>query len=933
MNAAKMLARDLVLRVCASDAEFRRDWLINGTGPKRAVPLAVVPGPDPDLANAIAGAAAEMGARRLLACRTRAAFMYDTVTVLPASPQALLDLAARWGQPDDFLVCLPDESAAVLVSMSGYALGAGPPAFLAALAGPDVAGARERFAAWARETGDHRLRLVAGRYGSPPASRHAPRRQLSADLPERLADFAAAVRRWPALTAVLRGGRAAAGWGAVAVIVITLMSAPRSSHALPVLGGTLWLLFQVFALARTHTLSWPACLRMTAAGAVCAVALAAAEWLIAGPHVLHASPALTALGEELATLVPLAAFWAVARHRFARFAVVDYLLLGVASGAGFALAEGSAAALGAPGAGWHVAALLPGWADARGIRFPGQAVTTGVVAAGIGLAVAARAAGTDRPGSPWRWWSWLAWLLPGVLLGLVVLDHYHYDAVVAGVRVPVWVSRLHAAAGNGHASRWLLLALLAIAVAADFGAFRRAADVVPPLPGVPLWAGMARAARGFTIRMRAKPRMTARARLARRWAGVWAGAAEALVAGAHELAFLLVAARRPGSRGLFDASLRFARQRRELAVGEARARGRGRRDVPPRLGVWAAWRRIAGALGLAGPAAVLALPFAPALLARRSLLAPHVRLARSAFEAPGGRGGAGHAGYPRLASLADKIPALHAWFSQFTEAGQVLVICAGLSVIVVLGSGWSAPIPLRSRPGERSRGRLPRRVAAVPGPGQSALRVLRLGAWLLPPRTARLLAGEAVARPYQRDPHAPQAALPSGKHDEIPPSAAGDAVLAAPRRRAGRDELGRSGWMFPSDRVRRWVSHAPEFGVAPAPAGPDHAGPDHAGTDQAGAAQLGGAQAGGAQAGPNQAGEASVDTADLTARLTGVLREIAEGAGSLRFGEVTFRNHPARAVVDRASGGAVFFTPAGEFTGCAILTEEQLFRLVTELRL
>ena len=198
MNAAEMLARDLVLRVCASDGEFRRDWLTGGSGgarSKRVVPLAVAPGVDPDLADAIAGAAVEMGADRLLACRTRAAFMYDNVTVLPASGRALLDLAARWGQPDDFLVCLPDGSAAVLVSMAGYALGAGPPVFVAALAGPDVAGARERFAAWARETGDQRLRLVAGRYGGGPSSRHASRRTLRPDIPERLSALAAAVRR------------------------------------------------------------------------------------------------------------------------------------------------------------------------------------------------------------------------------------------------------------------------------------------------------------------------------------------------------------------------------------------------------------------------------------------------------------------------------------------------------------------------------------------------------------------------------------------------------------------------------------------------------------------------------------------------------------------------------------------------------------------
>jgi RsiW-degrading membrane proteinase PrsW (M82 family) len=905
MDAANMLARDLVLRVCASDAEFRRGWLSDGTGPKRVVPLAAPPGVDPDLAGAIAGAAAEMGARHLLACRTRAAYMYETVTVLPATPHALLDLAARWGQPDDFLVCLPDRSAAVVVSVAGYALGAGPPEFLAALAGPDVAGTRERFGAWARETGDQRLRLVAGRYAGPSLSRHAPRRKSRPDLPERLWRLGVGIRRWRAVTAALRVGRAAVGWAAVAVIVTTLLSAPRSSHALPALGLAMVLLLQVFALARTHTLGWPAYLRMTAAGAVCAVALAASEWWIAGPRVLRAPAAVPALAEELAKLLPVAIFWAFARHRFTRLAVVDYLMLGVASGAGFALAEGVASALAAPGAGWHVAALLPGWSDAGGIRFPGHAVTTGVITASLGLAVAARAARTDPPRTRLRLWRWLVWLLPPLLLGLAVLDHYHYDAAVAGLRVPPGVARLHTVIGDGHAGRWLLLALLVIAVVVDFRAIRGVADTVPPLPGVSPWAGLARAARGRVIATRLRPPAAAWAARPARWrTGIDASAAETLAAACHELAFLLVTARpRRGTRGLLPASLRFVRQRRELAMRDAHAAGRERRDVPARKAVWAGWRRITDVLGLAGPATAGPTTAGPTTAGAAALVAP-APLALAALAGSGRPGAASRVSHPRIADIANEIPALHTWFDQFIPAGQVLIIGAGISVIILLASGWALPIPLRRRRDETSRDLLLRKVAQVPAPGQAVLGVLRLGGWLLPPRTARLLAGKPAARPYRRDPGARYAVLPSGLIKAIPAGAAGETVLAAPRRpaggagSAGLDDLDLSGWMFPPDRVRRWLNHAPEFGVA-----------------------------------PTAAEGAQLTTTDLTAHFTGVLREIAEAASSLRFGDISFRNHPGRAVVDRTSGGAVFFTPAGEFTGCAVLTEEQLFLLITERRL
>ncbi len=883
MKASEMLARDLVVRVCASDGELRRDWLARGVGPKRVVPLAVAPGVDPDLAAAIAGAATEVGAKRLLACRTRAAFMYDTVTILPARPQALVELAARWGQPDDFLVCLPDGSAAVVVSMAGFALAAGPPPFVAALAGPDVAGTRQRFTVWARESGDQRLRIVAGRYGSGPSSRHAPRRTLRPDPSDRLSALAAAVQRRPAITATLRLCRAAAGWGAVALIVITLLSAPRASHVLPALGSGLWLLLQVYLLARTHTLSWAACLRMTAAGAASAIAFAAATWLTVSPGTLHTWRAFLGPTEEAVKLVPIAVFWLVARNRFTRLAAVDYLLLGVASGAGFALAENTAAAVATPGAGWHLAALFPGWSDLGVIRFPGHAVATGLAAAGMGLAAAARAAGAEKPGMNRRRWRWFAWLLLPILLGVAVLDHYRYDAAAYGVAVPTWVHRLHATLGNGHASRWLLLALIVAAVAVDFGAQRRVADLVPPLPGVPRWARLARTARGsqISVRLRWSAR-TLRGRLARWWARERVAMAEALVTGGHEVAFMLVALRphrRP--RGVFAASLVFARQRRELAMREARAGGRTRRDTPRREDVWTAWQRLAAVLAIGG-APVLA----SAVTQRPPVMWPTLARQWAQVERP--------------ADLVSTIPALHAWFSQFILGGQVLIAAALLGVFVLLVSGWALPVPLTSRRGTRPVGRRPggliRGLAAVPAPGYFALRVLMLSGELLPPGTARLLDGAGVAHPYQRLPPAQHAISAPGLLRALPQGSATEVARRAPHQPGGA--LNRSGWMFPPERIRHWLGHAPEFGVESADANGQPAAPG-----------------------------------EMATRLTEVLRQIAEAADSIRLEDVTFRNRPVRAVVDRASGAAVFFTPAGEFTGCAVLTEEQLFRLITERKL
>ena len=581
--------------------------------------------------------------------------------------------------------------------------------------------------------------------------------------------------------------------------------------------GTVWLILQVFALARTHTLSWAACLRMIAAGAACATAIAAMEWLATGRGPVHGWAAFAGPVEEVAALIPVAAFWLAARHRFTRLAAVDYVLLGVASGAGFALVQGTIAALAAPGTGWHLAALLPGWMDAGPVRFPGHAVTTGLVTAGIGLAVAARPRGVDGAAARWRLWRLLTWLLPLALLGMAMLDHYHYDAAAAGAGVPSWVSRLHAAVGDGHASRWLLLVLLATAVAVDFRAQHRVLDVVPPLPGVPRWAGFARAARGSVISARLRwP--AARCAAASRGAGPWCGwrRPRHLVAMCHEVAFLLVVARRRGRRrGVFAASLAFTRQRRELAMREARAGGRVSRDVPRR---GRAVGRVARAHGVAR--------------ARRhgggrgAAAAGPARCAAAGGEVdPAARARRHQATHPQLrpGDLASGIGALHTWFSQFIPAGQVLIVAAGLSVLVLLASGWTAPVPLPSRQGGGPGRRGGRNVAVSRCPRGS--RSTFSCASTRPARARRARTRRRVVAASDRAAAARQprrAALPAtpSRTAGVRPAARSlrsrraPAVDVAPARRSPRgDELGRSGWLFPQDRVRRWLGHAPEFGV------------------------------------------------------------------------------------------------------------------------
>ena len=778
-HPTRVLSRDLVLRVCASTGDFHDDWLAGRHGEtKRSVPFPVPSAADGAAAEmdgafaaAVVGAAAEMGSEGLLACRTRAAFMYDPVTEVPAQYQPLLELLASWQRPADFLICLPDESAAVLVSAAGYAIGAGPPAFIAALAGPDVDGAREQFTVWAHQRRDRRLWQVAARHGAGQPGN----RPFRPDIAERLQRLARGTTQRPGLMASLRFLRAAVGWEALAVIVLTMLSAARASHVLPVIALTCWLVLQVFVLARTHTLSWAACLRMTAAGAVCAVLLTAAERLAAGHPItaLAASPGLTgrawaAPAEEAAKLVPLAVFWAVARNRAARLAAVDFLLLGVAAGAGFGLAEGTAAALTTPGTGWHLAAVLPGWADAGGLRFPGHAVTTGLVGAGIGLAaithrrLAKARQGhsghgqsghgqsghgpSGRPGHsrPGRWGWWTVWLLPAVLFGWAVLDHLGYDAV-SGTPIPGWVSRLQAVTGNGHESRWLLVALLAACVAFDYRARRAAADTVPPLPGVPLWAGLARTARGAVISARLRrPEGGAPGRAALRLRLVWAcarlGAAEAAVEAGHEVVLILAAVsfrRHPPRPGPLPAALAFVRERRELATATAGAGGREPRGMPAPAALWPAWQRLATTLSLAGFAA---LPVTVAAQLGRLVPAGGVRGFPVSARRPVPAG--------QAVDLADRLGPLHHWFSQFRPGGQWLIVAAGIGVLTLLVSGWTVPGGASSAAaGSGAEPSLRALIRGLP-PARLPLAAFQVSGALLP-RASRLLAGEPVSRPYR----------------------------------------------------------------------------------------------------------------------------------------------------------------------------------------
>jgi hypothetical protein len=113
MEEQAMLARDLVLRVCAGATELDPQWIrVDG---KVTTPF-LVPR-DRNLVRAVIAAGRSMGVERLLVCRTRPEFSYEPVTEIPLHTDTLIDLVRGWGpDPTDFLVCVEDFSAAVLIT-------------------------------------------------------------------------------------------------------------------------------------------------------------------------------------------------------------------------------------------------------------------------------------------------------------------------------------------------------------------------------------------------------------------------------------------------------------------------------------------------------------------------------------------------------------------------------------------------------------------------------------------------------------------------------------------------------------------------------------------------------------------------------------------------------------------------------------------------
>jgi RsiW-degrading membrane proteinase PrsW (M82 family) len=159
--------------------------------------------------------------------------------------------------------------------------------------------------------------------------------------------------------------------------------------------------------------------------------------------------------EEAIKLLPVAYLaWQYERRAKASFNPSDFLLIGCAAGAGFAMVENAQLVVHDPGVLRDMARqygpslLVPGaWGETG---FVGHAAATGMIAAGYGIAVSLRRAGKS--------------IGPLVLIApfaYIVMEH-----MLANLRVNTG-SDLALMLGNGRLTPWLFLVMAGVAIVLD----------------------------------------------------------------------------------------------------------------------------------------------------------------------------------------------------------------------------------------------------------------------------------------------------------------------------------------------------------------------------------------------------------------------------------------------------------------------------------
>ena len=327
---------------------------------------------------------------------------------------------------------------------------------------------------------------------------------------ERLGGFLLQFRAFRVLTRV----RMVLTWVSLLIVAVTLAVSPLARTVLGAWIGCFWIVAVCFWLARGKTVSWGMtssvfALSMPWAGAVGWLSFQVAA--AARVPVDHAASqvVIASVVEELAKLAPICLVTVIAPGRVRRLLIQDWLVLGVACGAGFMAVEEVARRLtyvlgNTPGLQLskavcpedpegiiecihaHTFSLWP-FADAfpGPVTYAGHAIVTGLVAVSIGLA-------------RHLWWRarhhhpafgvalrCMALGLPLGVLWVAIVDHMATNSTTASTNwftgervVKAWgatkgeapwpiVGTTSSMAGSGQGRGWLLQVMLVVALLLD----------------------------------------------------------------------------------------------------------------------------------------------------------------------------------------------------------------------------------------------------------------------------------------------------------------------------------------------------------------------------------------------------------------------------------------------------------------------------------
>ncbi|MGL4745866.1 MAG: hypothetical protein ACRC35_14150, partial [Angustibacter sp.] len=245
----------------------------------------------------------------------------------------------------------------------------------------------------------------------PPASRAEPGAEWWEAAAESLRRRAARSRFAP----VLRRASAVVLWASLVYLVGLVLFWPSVSWGVRVWFAVVWVVLCWALLARTRTLRVATVIRIFGAAIPWSVAVGALSWWVTTSAAGLGSPqtdggqiVVASIAEEILKLGPLAAMAAFAPGRVRRFAVADWALVGLASGAGFEVVEESVRRVylmttrgglldfcqyrsGLERLECHDVALFGIWpfggSAAGDPPYAGHAIMTALVAVGVGVAV------------------------------------------------------------------------------------------------------------------------------------------------------------------------------------------------------------------------------------------------------------------------------------------------------------------------------------------------------------------------------------------------------------------------------------------------------------------------------------------------------------------------------------------------------------------